>query len=167
MEHVVGAGVIIATVEPSPFEQFAKNRVVIDYGKDTHVLIKGKSVSLQDPDNRFISVGAPQSGGKPGLTFQEADGSGGVIQKGCVAWFVAKDGEAATTFQLTDTEVSCVTTTGDFWKIDKDFYCLGERAFMVGGAVYLGKAPTVASPILWGVTGIAGIASTCVFVSPA
>lgn len=165
MENVPGAGVIFAAVEKTP-AQFKTDRAVMDFGDDVHVVIRGKSVSLQDPDNRFLSVGTPRSGGAPGLTFQAEDGSGGVIQKGVVGWFVAKDGTAQTIFQMTTDEVACTTTKGGYWKVDKDFYSLGSSCYVVGGAVYLGKAPTAVNFALWGPTGIAGVASPSVFISP-
>lgn len=167
MEHVPGAGVIFATVEPSPSTQFNNDRAVMDFGDDVHVVIKGKSVALQDPENRFLSVGTPRAGGDPGLIFQAADGSGGIIQEGVVGWFVAENGTTKTIFQMTPSKVECTSTTGGYWKIDDSFYCLGSSAFVVGGAVYLGKAPTVVTPALYGLTGIAGVASTSVFISPA
>lgn len=166
MDHVPGAGVIFATIEKSPVDQFAGDRSVLDFGDDRHVVIKGKSVSIQSPDNEFISVGTPRSGGKSGLTLQAKDGSGGVIQEGCVAWFVAEGGTAKTIIQMTPEKIECTSTAGGYWKIDKDFYCLGSSAFVVGGAVYLGKAPTVLNMALWGITGIAGVASPSVFISP-
>lgn len=168
MDHVPGAGVIFAAVEKSPPTQFNGDRAVLDFGSDTHVVIRGKSVSLQDPSNRFLSVGTPRSGGKAGLTFQAADGSGGVIQEGVVAWFVAKDKDAKTVFQMTPDKVECQSKSGGYWRVNSDgFYTLGQSCWVVGGAVYLGKAPTVATPALQGETGIAGVASASVFVSPA
>lgn len=166
MSHIVGAGVIFATIEKSPTTQFAEDRAVVDYGDDVHVVIKGKSVALQSPDNEFISVGTPRSGGKAGLTFQASDGTGGVIQTGCVGWFVAEGGTAKTIIQMTPTKIECTTTEGGYWKVDKDFYCLGTNVYAIGGAVYLGKAPTLANPVLWGLTGPSGAPSTSVFVSP-
>jgi hypothetical protein len=167
MENVPGAGVIFATVEKSPTTQFAADRAVVDYGDDVHVVIKGKSVSLQDPDNRFISVGTPRSGGAGGLTFQASDGTGGVIQEGVVGWFVPDSGGAVSSIlQMTPTKIECTSTSGGYWKVDADYYCLGSSVYGIGGAVYLGRAPTVANMALWGPTGIAGVASPSVFISP-
>jgi hypothetical protein len=166
MEHVVGAGVIFATIERSPSSQFAQDRAVMDFGDDTHLIIKGKSVSLQDPDNRFLTVGTPRSGGAAGLTFQAKDGTGGIIQEGVVGWFVSQDGAAKTILQMTPSKVECTSTSGGYWKVDADFYSLGSSVYAIGGAVYLGRAPTVANMALWGPTGIAGVASPSVYISP-
>ncbi|MDB4994877.1 MAG: hypothetical protein JWM74_2309, partial [Myxococcaceae bacterium] len=53
MEDADGAGVIVATVEKTATKDaLAKDRVVVDYGDDVHLVLRAKSVSLQDPDNR-------------------------------------------------------------------------------------------------------------------
>lgn len=166
MDNVPGAGVIVATVEKSPTSQFNKDRAVLDFGDDTHVVIKGKSVAIQSPDNEFISVGSPRSGGTSGITFQAKDGSGGVIQVGVVSWFIASGGFAQTIIQMTPTNVECLVKDGAYWKVGAEyFYCTGTACYIRGGANYIGAHPTAANPALWGLTGIAGVASTSVFLS--
>lgn len=164
MEQTPGAGVIFAAIEKSPTSQFAKDRAVMDFGEDVHVVLRGKSVSMQSPDNEFISVGTPRSGGTSGLTFQAKDGSGGVIQEGVVGWFVAKDGAAKTIIQMTPDKIECCSTDGGYMKIDKDFYTLGQSSWVVGGAVYIGKAVAPTSFALYGTTA-SPTPSTSVFIS--
>lgn len=169
MEHVAGAGVIFATVEKTPpqltGDKGGDPRVVMDFGPSTHVVIRGKSVSLQDPDNRFISVGTPRSGGAAGLTFQAKDGTGGVIQDGVVGWFVAQGGTAKTILQMTPTKMEATTTAGGYWGLDANFHILGSSIYVQGGKVYLGTIPTALQSAIFGPTGIAGVASTSVFLS--
>ncbi len=168
MEFAPGAGVIIAGIEKT-FErdQLAKDRVVLDFGEDVHVIIKGKSVSLSDHENRFMTVGTPRAGGDPGLIFNAADGSGGAIAEGKVGWWVADGGDAKTIFQMTVAEVKCTKKTGGYWCVDSDgFTGFGANASLRGAAVYLGSLPTAASRALYGVAaGAAAGASASVFVS--
>ncbi len=167
MEHAPGAAIIIATVEKNPTEQFDNDRAMMDYGPNAHVVIRAKSISLQSYEDEFIAIGEPKSGGTSGLFFQAKDGSGGAIQEGVVAWFVSEDGNAETMFQMTPSGVQCFKKDGGFWQVDTNGYtCLGESAYVMGSAVYLGKEPTALTPALYGPTGIAGVASLSVFISP-
>lgn len=166
MESMPGAGVIFATVEKSPSTQFDADRAVMDFGDDVHVVFKGKSISLQDPDNRFLTVGTPRSGGAAGITLQAKDGSGGVIQEGVVSWFVAQNGEAKSVIQMTPTKWEVFVADIGFVKLDGgEFWSFAPVNKMMGGGCYIGKAPTPANPALWGITGVAGAASTSVFLS--
>jgi hypothetical protein len=167
MERLPGAGVIFATVEKSsPDGRLDKDRAVLDFGDEMHLVIKAKSVAIGDTAGNFIAAGAPRSGGPSGLTFQASDGTGGVIQEGVVSWFVASGGLAKSIIQMTPSKIECMHADGGCWIVDKDYYCLGTHATVQGGAVYLGAAPTVANFALWGVTGIAGVASPSVLISP-
>ncbi len=167
MDNVTGAGVIFATIEPSPTSQFHKDRAVLDFGTDTHVVIRGKSVAMQSAANDFVSVGKPRSGGAPGITISVSSGTGAVFQDKVASLFVASGGAAKTCLQMTDTHVECMSDSGGMWKLNGDFYTLGTNVTLAGAAVYLGKAPLAATPALWGPTGIAGVASLSVFISPA
>lgn len=168
MEQLPGAGVIVATIEKTATkDQLQKDRVVIDYGEDVHLVIKAKSVSISDHENRFIGVGTPRSGGDPGLTFQAKDGSGGVIQEGKLGFWTVDAGEAKQLLQMTTTSTEMFCKGGGMWKVDASgFYCFGVSCTMAGSAVYLGKAPTVLNPVLWGTSGPVGAPSPSVFVSP-
>lgn len=169
MEQVPGAGIIIACVSKSPPTQFAKDRVVIDFGSDTHVLFKGKSVAMSDHGvpARWLGVGTPRGGGTPGVTLSNSDGSGLVIQDGAAGIWVSASGEAKTLIQMTTTKVECLSKAGGMWKLDGNFYTLGTTCTIAGSGVYLGKAPEVSSMVGYG--SVPGAAPTgcspSVFVS--
>lgn len=167
MDQSAGAGVIIATIEKTAEkDQLTDDRVVLDYGPDTHVVIKGKSVTLQDHDNRFITVGTPRSGGAPGLLFQAKDGSGGVIQEGALGWFVAVDGDTKQIFQMTTTETEMWCKGGGMCKVDASgFYSAGASATVAGAATYIGAAATPLTGACVGPNVAAGLTSLTVFIS--
>jgi len=166
MEAVDGAGLIIATVGKSPTTQFAADRAVLNFGDDVHVVIKGKSISLQDPDFRFVSVGSPRSGGTPGVQVHLPDGTGAVWQDSSVGIFCKAD----TLVQMTPSKYEVWQGTGSsrtFLTMGSGvFHTFGQTNKVQGSGVYLGAAPTLATPVLYGPTGIAGLPSTGVFVSP-
>lgn len=165
MEHVPGAGVIFATVEKSPTTQFTADRAVLDFGADVHVVIKGKSVTMQDPDFRFVSVGTPRSGGTPGVQVHLPDGTGAAWQDGAYACFV----QAGMLMQMKPDAFEVwqgTGATGTFLKMGGgEFWTYGPVNKVQGSGVYLGKLPTVDNTALWGPTGIAGVASPSVFIS--
>lgn len=166
MEHVPGAGVIFATVEKNPTTQFTADRAVIDFGPDVHVVIKGKSVSLQDPDFRFLSVGTPRSGGGPGVQVHLPDGTGAAWQDGAFGCFV----RAGVMLQMTPDKFEVWQGTGGsgtFLRMGSgEFWTYGPANKMQGAGCYIGKAPTAANTALWGPTGIAGLPSPSIFFSP-
>jgi hypothetical protein len=166
MEEVTGAGVIVACVSPSSSrDQFAADRVVLDYGDDVHVVIRGKSVSLQDPDSRFLTVGTPRAGGDPGIWLQAADGSGGAIADGKVGFWASDGTDAQTILQMTTTEVKCMKKDGGFWSVDTDgFMGFGTTASLKAAAVYLGSVPTPLTGVQMSSTP--GAMSAGVFASP-
>jgi hypothetical protein len=166
MEQTPGAGVIIACVSKNPTVQFGKDRSVLNLGDDQHVVIRGKSISLHAFNNDFVSVGEPRSGGASGITLSGHDGSGVVIQEDVVGIFTAKNGECKTMIQVTSDQISIKCQSTAMMLNDQNFYVLSTSCTLQGGAVYLGKLPTAANMALWGPTGIAGVASPSVFISP-
>lgn len=164
-EELPGAGVIVACISKSPTSQFEKDRVVMDFGADTHVVIKGLSVSLSDHASpaRFIGVGTPRSGGTPGVQILLPDGTGAAWQDNAFAIW-ARDG----------TMMQASSAKWEVWQKDIGFVRLADGAFhsyaptnkMQGAGCYIGKLPTAANTALWGPTGIAGQASPSVFFSP-
>lgn len=165
MENVPGAGVIFATVERNPTTQFAADRAVMDFGPDVHVVIKGKSVTMQDPAFRFVSVGTPRSGGTAGVQVHLPDGTGAAWQDGAYACFVRS--EMLMQMKPDGFEVWQGTGgTGTFLKMGGgEFWTYGPVNKVQGAGVYLGKAPTAANTLLWGPTGIAGLPAVGVFVN--
>lgn len=165
MEELPGSGCIVASVSRSPTTQFESDRVVMDFGETTHVVIKGLSVSISDYANpaRFIGVGTPRSGGTPGVQILLPDGTGAVWQAGAVGIFSSNK----TIMQLTDSKWETWQSDIGFIRLaDGECHSYAPVNKVQGGGVYLGKAPTVANTALWGATGIAGVASLSVFVSP-
>jgi hypothetical protein len=168
-EQTPGAGIIFASVGPTSglTVSLQKDRAVLDFGPDTHVAICGKSVAITSPGGEFVSVGTPRSGGPPGVTIQAKDGSGIVAQEGTLGLFVAQGGDAKAVMQFTPTQIQCFIKSGGYYHVDADgFFCTGNSCWMSGGANYIGSAPTIVTPALYGPTGIAGVASTSVFISP-
>lgn len=162
MDHVPGAPVIIAAVEKSPTTQFAKDRVVMDFGDDVHVVIKGKSVSIQDPEFRFVSVGTPRSGGDPGVQVHLPDGTGAAWQDNAYSCFC----RAGCVMQMTNSKFEVYEGSGTFLKMGSgEYWTFGTVNKVQGNGVYLGRTPLILQTALYGPTGIAGVASTSVFLS--
>lgn len=179
-DTAVGSGVIFATVEKSPTIQFEEDRAVLDYGPDTHVVIRGKSVSISDPDNNFISVGEPRSGGDAGIIFQASDGCGGIIKEGVVSWFATTGpgGSIGSMIQLQETKLDVVVSNGGYMLIDGagggKFETFGFNNFMKG-TCWLGAAPTLLTSATYtilpnvpppGQTAISLGGSASVYISP-
>lgn len=157
MEQLVGAGVIIATIEKTATkDQLQKNRVVIDYGPDTHVVIKGKSVSLSDHDDRFLTVGTPRVGGDAGLIFQAADGSGGLIKEGIVSWFVAESGDAKSVIKLSTSGVELVQKSTGFVRLKNGEVCVTSsgKANYIASSTFIGVSPLLAGKAVTLVAGL-------------
>lgn len=157
METAPGAGVIFATVEKNPFIQFDDDRVQMNFGSDTHVVIKGKSVSISDMDNQFVSVGTPRSGGDAGIIFQASDGSGGVIKEGLVSWF-ASTGPGQTLgglLQIQTDSIDVICVNGSYIRLEAagggkiETFALNN---FMKGICWIGVAPTLATAAAWGVT---------------
>lgn len=165
-EDAVNIGLIIGTIEKNSSVQLKEDRALLNYG-DQHLVIKAKSVTIADQENRFMCIGVPRAGGTPGIIFQSKDGCGGVIQEGVVSWFTADGGTVKSVLELTTTAANLVQSDGSFVKLKGGKGSIGGTSvYATGGAVYLGTLPSPASPALYGLTGIAGIASLSVFLSP-
>lgn len=119
MEETPGAGIIVGTVEKSTDGRLDSDRVVVDYG-DQHVVIKGKSVSIQGTDGSFVGVGSPRSGGAAGVTIQANDGTGAVYQTGVAATFVSGGSVSPpkSIFEMTTTKVNLMVTGGGRLMLD-------------------------------------------------
>lgn len=165
LETTPGAGVIVACVSKSPTTQFEADRVVLDYGSDTHVVFKGKSVSLSDhaSPSRSVSVGTPRTGGVPGVLIHLPDGTGAVWQAGAVGIYATQ----STLMQFTPSSWEVQQADGSFMKLSGgNCHTFGAANKVQGAACYIGKAPTPVNTALWGPTGLAGIPSPSVFLSP-
>ena len=162
METTTGAAVILGTLGASPGTQFSPTRVKLDFGADTDVVIKGRSVTCSDYGNQFIVVG-PDSG----IIGNDSTGSGFAVKGGNVGMWSSAGGSMATCLQLTASEASLVVNGGSLLKLEPTKATLfGLSVYCTGGAVYLGKAPTPANTAVWGVSGPAAVATPGVFISP-
>ena len=165
MDNVPGAGVIIGTVEKStPKDQLATDRIVTDYGPNTHVVIKAKSVSIQSYDNEFVSVGTPRSGGTSGVTIQAKDGSGGVVQSGVVSWFVASAGDAKSLMQMTPTSVEIMQKDCGFIRLKSGAITnmsKGAAAYLAPGTII---GPTTVNALPAAMTLAGATISTNVYI---
>lgn len=167
-ERAHGAGLIIGTFEKTGKKpQFNADRVVVDYGPDTHVVIRAKSVTLQDQDGRFIAVGTPRAGGTPGVQVRLTDGTGAVWQQGAIGFFVAAGGEVKSIIQMTPDSIDTRIKGGALVQLKgSNYVSVGTSIALKGSAVYLGKAPLVGNfaavyPLIVGVPA----PSTSVFIS--
>jgi hypothetical protein len=160
-----GAAIIVACLRKTPVTQFEEDRVVMDFGPDNHVIIKGKSVALSDhnaPANS-LSVGTPRTGGPAGVLINLPDGTGAVWQPGVVGIFAT----ASTLISMTDSKFEVWQSAGSVLQMTGgNFTSIGAVNKMQGAGCYIGKAPTPANPVLWGFSGVMGVASPSVFVSP-
>ncbi len=169
MEESPGAPLIIATREDDPPIQFEDDRIVFTFGDDAHIVIRGKSVSLSDFANRFLTVGTPRTGGTPGLTFQASDGSGGVIQEGVVSWFVAQTGDVKTLVQMTPSKYEVLYKSSPIASIifkmaGNDFHIAGPgNGFVIPATLVLGAVGAGSPP--YALAGTVGKVSGCVHIS--
>ncbi len=154
-----GAGVIICTTETSPDSQFNPTKAKFDVGPDTDFVIKAKSVTLTDYDNRFLHVGPD------GVMLQDESGNGVLIKGGAIVIFVASGGEAKTLLQLTPDELSLLQKDTGFLKLTGGNVTIlaSGSAGLLAGNVSLGAAATAATPAMIGPTP--GVPSTSVFIS--
>ncbi|AKV04569.1 hypothetical protein AKJ09_11232 [Labilithrix luteola] len=167
MEELAGAGVIFASVETTHTKrQLADDRVVLDFGDATHVVIRGKSVAIQSSENEFVSVGTPRSGGTSGVTVQAKDGSGGVVQNGVVSWFVASGGDAKSVIQMTPNGVELLQKDSGFMRLKNgEIVALSKgKAAYIAGNTFIGPNPSTGVAALVGLSGPAGQPSLNVFL---
>jgi hypothetical protein len=159
MEDVVGAAVIVAMPGPAPSSQYTQTKSKLDVGPDHDLVIKGRSITITDYSNRFISVTSD------GLIMQDTDGSGIIIKEGKIQIFSTNK----TVIQLDDTLVQIFNSAGGLIKLDSagNSTLFGTNVYCQGAGVYLGLAPTALTtaaiyPLVAGVPP----PSTTVFISP-
>jgi len=106
-----GAGVIVCTTEASPDIQFSDTKAKMDVGADADLVIKAKSVTISDYDNRFLHVGPD------GVMLQDEKGNGVILKSGAIMIFVADGGDAKTLLQMTPKELSLLQKDTGFVKL--------------------------------------------------
>lgn len=170
-----GRACVIAVIDANPTVQLDPNRVVMYFGDNVHILLKGASVTLQDTPavagpSCFVGVGKPFVGGARGVYGFDETGSGFLTQSGVVALQRSVGGSIEALFQMKDGEIDLLElksaqsalkldSSGGAWMIGTNFY-----AYTAG--TYLGARATSANTALWGVSGPAGVPSTSVFIAP-
>jgi hypothetical protein len=155
-----GAGVIVCTTEASPDIQFNETKAKFDVGADTDLVIKAKSVTITDYDNRFLHVGPD------GVMLQDEKGNGVLIKSGAIMIYVADGADAKTLVQMTAKELSLLQKDTGFLKLTGgNFTVLANgSAGLLAANVTVGAKATAITPALVGTPP--GKPSTSVFVSP-
>jgi hypothetical protein len=141
-----GAGVIVCTTETSPDIQFNDTKAKLDVGPDTDLVIKAKSVTISDYDNRFLHVGPD------GVMLQDNQGNGVVIKGGAIMIYVADGGDAKTLVQMTPKELSLLQKDTGFLKLTGGSATLlaSSAATITSAAVNLGSGKaTVPTPAVF------------------
>lgn len=165
---VPGGGVIISQVIASPGNQFSATKAKMDFGPDFDLVIKARSITLTDYEDRYLTLG-PKFGFKVG----DADANG--CQLKSAQWlFYTTDGAATptakTTLRLSETDgIALIIDDGKHASISLkggQFIGAGETFSAQFAIGYLGKIPTITTPIAYFGPGVASLVSTSWFVSP-
>jgi hypothetical protein len=154
-----GAGVIVCTTEASPDIQFSPTKVKFDIGADTDFVIKAKSVTITDYNNRFLHVGPD------GVMLQDDKGNGVVMSGGAIMIYVTDGGDAKTVVQMTSKELSLVQKDTGMVKLTggNATVLANASAAIVAGNVSVGAQATAATPAMIGPPP--GVPSASVFLS--
>jgi hypothetical protein len=155
-----GAGVIVCTTEASPDVQFSDTKAKFDVGADTDFVIKAKSVTISDYDNRFLHVGPD------GVMLQDEQGNGVVIKSGAIMIYVADSGDAKSLIQMTPGELSLLQKDTGFVKLTGGKLTLlaNSSAGIVAGNVAIGSPAKTQLAAM--IAPSPGVPSTSVFISP-
>lgn len=160
-----GSGVIACSDGPSPDIQFSKTGAKLDLGPNQTFHIKAKRITLSDYSNRYITLGD-----EPGIKFSSPDGTGGCIQNGNIQWYAQSGGNVVSILELTSGYINILHNTSTSIGIHMNgttITTIATTLWECGGMVLLGKGPhLVTNTALWGPTGVAGVASPSVFISP-
>ena len=157
-------GVIVAMPGANPFKHFAETAAKIDLtGYD--LVIKARSVTLISEDGekrRMVSV-SPEGGA------QVADETGsGLFADGGEVQIKAidADGNLKSAVACTQDALMLVEAKGAGVKCKGGNVSIsGNQCALNCGAIGLGRNASPATPVLVGVTGIAGVGSTSIFGS--
>jgi len=95
-----GAPVILAQVAVAPPNQFSATRAKLDFGPDVDVVIKARSVTLTDYEDRFFTLG-PRFGIKMG----DAGANGMQLKGGKWCAYVAQNGDAKAVWEMSATDL--------------------------------------------------------------
>jgi hypothetical protein len=158
-----GAAMIIGASGPAPSNQFDNSKAKLDFGPDYDLVIKARSITLTDYENRYLTLG-PTYGVKIG----DATASGAILKDARWAFYVAEDGDAKAVLELAtdkvqilqkdDKQNSILLQDGTLTLAGTTFRCA-----TAGG--YLGVLPSAASPMTYGAS-TASLGSAAWFISP-
>ena len=162
-----GAPVIVAQPVPSPSTQFNGTKAKMDFGPDYDLVIKARSITLTDYEDRYLTLGP-----KYGLKIGDADANGCQLKNAQWLFYTTHSGTAATTFMLSrdngiallhdDGVKTCMKMSGGEWM------GVGNSFKAMFGAGYLGVAANPLPPqaIAMGPVGPANVVSASWYVSP-
>lgn len=135
-----GTSVIIATIEKNKASQLSNQRAVQDYGTQD-LVIKARSISLMDRENRFITI-SPESG----VIIQDKTGTGAMWKGDAAAIFVSDGTFMGSVIQLVPTEITATVQGGSLLQLDKTKATMySQNCYIQGAGVYLGLVPTNAT----------------------
>jgi hypothetical protein len=164
----IGSGVIIASPGPNPFKQFAEKAAKIELeGYD--LVVKAGSVSIISEDaartkRHMVSVST-----EGGVQAADSTGSGAFVSNGeVVLKSIDSGGHLLGMVAVTPDETNVVTKDGAGIVFSKGDVSLlgGMISVAFTTALGLGKNASPATPVLLGVTGLAGVGSTCIWGAP-
>ena len=154
-----GAGVILCTTEREPDIQFSATRAKMDLGDDTDLVIKARSITLSDYDNRFLAIG-PDGG----IQVQDETGTGLIVKDGAVCIFAAKDGVMQSVLTLSADAIQALQMGGNALNIKGgNVTFLGSQLSLAFGSIGLGVMASPATPLHFGPAPMAGTPSTSIF----
>jgi hypothetical protein len=158
-----GMAVIIATPGQNPSIQFSPTRAVLDVGPDIDFVIKARRLSFQTHTGHFIALTD-----EAGIQIVDKAGDGINIDDGSLTAFASGGGEdAQAVLSLTGDEANLMHKGGSFLSCQgANSTWSGTELSMAGASCAFGTMPTPATPVLLGMTGMAGVASTCMKGSP-
>jgi len=162
---VPGGGVIITQVIASPATQFGSSRANMNFGPDVDVVIKARSITLTDYEDRYLTLGP-----KYGFKLGDADANGCQLKDAQWLFYTVNGDNAATTFRLSRADgIALLIDDGQTVALTMGggkFVGCGETFAAQFAVGYLGKLPSVASGIAYSPAGPANVVSTSWFVSP-
>jgi hypothetical protein len=157
-----GMGVIIAVPGANPTIQFSDERAVLDVGDDVDLIIKARRISLQTHSGHFISLTDDA-----GIQIIDKVGDGVNIDDGKVMAFASQGGDAKALLMLTGDEANLMHKGGSFISCaGANSTWMGTELNMAGATMAFGTAASPATPILIGLSGMAGVPSTCMKGTP-
>lgn len=162
-----GAAMIIAASGPAPANQFGDAKAKLDFGPDYDLVIKARSITLTDYENRYLTVG-PDYGVKIG----DASASGAILKDAKWAFYVAESGDAKAVFELSTDKVQIVQKDSKQTALlmrNGEICLAGTTLKAMCASGYLGNPASVtpANGIAYSVAGPANVVSTSWFVASA